>query len=54
LPELLEVDVNTQNGVMSPPLSYGTRASLTPAQLAFASRVSRVAGNSCSPLKLLK
>ena len=51
---LLATDVNTQNGVMSPPLSYGTRASLPADQLAFASRVSRTAGNSCTALKLFK
>lgn len=51
---LLLVDADTQEGVMSPPSSYGTRVSLSSDELKFASRVARSAGNSCSVLKLNK
>lgn len=51
---LLLVDADTQEGVMSPPSSYGSRASLSADELKFASRVARTSGNSCSALRLNK
>lgn len=51
---LLQLDVDTQEGVMSPPSSYGARSTLSVAELGFASRVSRSPGNSCSVLRLTK
>jgi hypothetical protein len=53
---LSAVDSDTQQGVMSPPASLGSTAwvDLTGNAKLFGSRVSRVPGNSCAPLRIVK
>lgn len=52
---LAKVDVDTQQGVMSPPASYtGPYASATGDVALFASRASRVSNNSCAPIRITK
>jgi hypothetical protein len=52
---LASVDSDTQQGVMTPPASYtGPWVDLTGNAKLFGSRVARVAGNSCGPLRIVK
>jgi len=52
---LASVDSDTQQGVMSPPASWqGSYAAATGNAALFGSRVARIAGNSCAPLRVLK
>ncbi|MCU0969510.1 MAG: hypothetical protein MUF03_11965 [Rubrivivax sp.] len=52
---LAAVDSDTQQGVMSPPAAYsGTFADATGNAALFGSRVGRLAGNSCAPLRTIK
>jgi hypothetical protein len=52
---LAAVDSDTQQGVMSPPAAWpGTYAAATGNAALFGSRVARIAGNSCAPLRVVK
>jgi hypothetical protein len=52
---LAAVDSDTQQGVLSPPASWqGTFAAATGNVALFGSRVARVGGNSCAPLRVVK
>lgn len=52
---LAAVDSDTQQGVLSPPASWpGTYAAATGNAALFGSRVARIAGNSCAPLRVVK
>jgi len=52
---LAAVDSDTQQGVMSPPATYtGPWVDLTGNAKLFGSRVARVSGNSCGPLRIVK
>jgi hypothetical protein len=52
---LAAVDQDTQQGVLAPPATYsGPWVDLTGNAKLFASRVARVGGNSCAPLRIVK
>ena len=52
---LAAVDSDTQQGVMSPPTAWaGTYAAAAGNVALFGSRVARLAGNSCAPLRIVK
>jgi hypothetical protein len=52
---LAAVDSDTQQGVMSPPAAWpGTYDAATGNAALFGSRVARVSGNSCAPLRVVK
>lgn len=53
--QLNRVDVDVQQGVMAAPTTYvGAWADLTGVDAKFGSRVARLPGNSCSPLRVVK